>query len=355
SIEMSNLAVTDYENFANNKMPNLGYEIEDFQHYTWQITGWGNLDERVRSPGFIAGGCRWRILLYPFGNNNYTDYVSMYLESEPHGASYHWHSCAQFTFTLWNSEDPTLYVYNTTQHRFNAEGLNLGYPKFCEQRDLFVPMKNQIRPLIENDSCNITVFVRVIKDPTGYLWHNFKNYDSKRETGCIVLKNEGTTGYMNASLQLLFNMTSFRKAVYQIPTDSDKPDESVQFALQNIFYQMQTSNTPVRATELMKSFGWDSLNSFMQHDAHEFNKALQNNLESKMKDTNAISALFAEKIKSHIKCIDVDYESYCVEDYYDIQLNVKGCKNLDESFMDYIKEEILEGNNKYNADGYGLQ
>jgi ubiquitin carboxyl-terminal hydrolase 7 len=39
----------------------------------------------------------------------------------------------------------------------------------------------------------------------------------------------------------------------------------------------------------------------------------------------------------------------------DIQLNVKGCKNLEDSFKDYIAEETLEGDNKYMAEGYGLQ
>lgn len=35
--------------------------------------------------------------------------------------------------------------------------------------------------------------------------------------------------------------------------------------------------------ELTKSFGWDTLDSFMQHDVQEFNRVLQDNLESKMK------------------------------------------------------------------------
>ncbi|CAG8710047.1 16353_t:CDS:2, partial [Racocetra fulgida] len=89
-------------------MPNLGYEIEDFQHYTWQITGWRNLDARVISPEFIAGGCRWRILLYPFGDDN-IDYVSIYLNPVNHGAPNDWHICAQFALTFWNPEDPTIY------------------------------------------------------------------------------------------------------------------------------------------------------------------------------------------------------------------------------------------------------
>ena len=39
----------------------------------------------------------------------------------------------------------------------------------------------------------------------------------------------------------------------------------------------------------------------------------------------------------------------------DIQLNVKGMKNLYESFKDYVAVETLDGENKYMAEGYGLQ
>ncbi|RIB08233.1 hypothetical protein C2G38_2252143 [Gigaspora rosea] len=318
---MSRLVVTDYKNFANSKMPHLGYEVEDFQFYTWNITGWSDLEGKVTSPEFVAGGWRWRILLYPFGNID-NDVVSIFLEIvdrniAPNG----WHSCAQFAFALWNPEDPNKFVYD----------------------------ENQTRSLIENDSCNITAFVRIIKDPTGFLWHNFKNYDSKKATGYITLKNEGTTGYLNATLKTLFFLTYFRKAVYQIPTENDVQDKSVSLALQNIFYQMQMSDTSVGTKELMKSFGWDSLNSFMQHDAHEFNNVLRNNLENKMENTNVISKLFAGKIKSYIKCIKVNYESS------HIQLNVKGCKTLDDSLKNYITEEKLKGNNKYHTENYGLQ
>lgn len=39
----------------------------------------------------------------------------------------------------------------------------------------------------------------------------------------------------------------------------------------------------------------------------------------------------------------------------DIQLNVKGMKNLEAAFKDYIAEETLEGENRYQAEGLGLQ
>ncbi|KAJ3051463.1 hypothetical protein HK097_007526 [Rhizophlyctis rosea] len=197
-----------------------------------------------------------------------------------------------------------------------------------------------------------------MKDVNGVLWHNFQDYDSKKETGFVGLKNQGATCYMNSLLQSLYFTTYFRKATYQIPTDTDEPQKSVPLALQRVFYNLQFSDNPVDTRELTKSFGWDTLDSFMQHDVQEFNRVLQDNLESKMKGTKAegaISRLFVGKMKSYIKCIDVDYESSRVEDYYDIQLNVKGMKNLTDSFNDYVAVETMDGENKYRAEGHGLQ
>ncbi|CAG8566428.1 7948_t:CDS:10 [Funneliformis caledonium] len=388
-----NIPVTDYEAMANKIMPELGQEVEDFKYSTWHVSNWRGLEKRITGPEFEAGGWKWRILLFPFGNNNH-DSVSIYLDfSDPKGAPLGWHSCVQFALVLWNPEDATQYIVHHAHHRFTAEESDWGFTRFYDLRKLFVPSDNRTRALIDNDSTNITAFVRVLKDPTGVLWHNFikyitsfisiirnlirkyslllwpsiflalcltssYSYDSKKETGYVGLKNQGATCYMNSLLQSLFCTTFFRKAVYQIPTEEDEPVKSVSLALQRVFYQLQTSDTPVGTTELTKSFGWDSLDSFMQHDVQEFNRVLQDNLEGKMKNTKAdgaITKLFVGKMKSYVKCVNVDYESSRVEDYYDIQLNVRGCKTLRDSFKDYVQEETLEGDNKYQAEGYGLQ
>jgi ubiquitin carboxyl-terminal hydrolase 7 len=76
-------------------------------------------------------------------------------------------------------------------------------------------------------------------------------------------------------------------------------------------------------------------------------------------------------MKSYIKCVNVEYESSYIEEFDgefahiyfnffsqsapDIQLNVKGMKNLYDSFKDYVAVEMLDGKNKYPADGFGLQ
>ena len=38
-----------------------------------------------------------------------------------------------------------------------------------------------------------------------------------------------------------------------------------------------------------------------------------------------------------------------------LQLNIKGKKNIMESFRDYVKTENLDGENKYDAGAHGLQ
>ena len=81
-------------------------------------------------------------------------------------------------------------------------------------------------------------------------------------------------------------------------------------------------------------------------------------MEERMKGTtaeNALPKMFVGKMKTYISCINVDYESSRVEDFWDIQLNVSGNRCLDDSFRDYVQVETMDGENKYFAEGYGLQ
>ena len=102
-------------------------------------------------------------------------------------------------------------------------------------------------------------------------------------TGHVGLKNQGATCYMNSILQAWFFTGVFRKAVYQIPFQSEDVTKNVPLALQRVFHNLQHSKDPVSTTELTVSFGWDSMDSFMQHDVQEFNRVLLDNLENKMK------------------------------------------------------------------------
>ena len=187
----------------------------------------------------------------------------------------------------------------------------------------------------------------------------FSSYDSKKETGMVGLRNQGATCYLNSLLQSLYFTNAFRKAVYQIPTETEQdPRNSSAWALQRLFYRLQTDQLAVSTAELTQSFGWESRQIFEQQDVQELSRILMEKMEEKMKGTeaeNALAQMFVGKMKTYLKCINVDYESSRIEEFWDLQMNVSGCKTLDDSFKNYVEVETLEGDNKYAAEGYGLQ
>jgi ubiquitin carboxyl-terminal hydrolase 7 len=68
-----------------------------------------------------------------------------------------------------------------------------------------------------------------------------------------------------------------------------------------------------------------------------------------------IQKLFEGHHMNYIECINVDYKSTRKESFYDLQLDVKGCRDVYASFDKYVEVERLEGDNKYHAEQYGLQ
>lgn len=112
---------------------------------------------------------------------------------------------------LWNPNDPSVYFEHSAHHRFTKDDGDWGFTRFVEIRRLITPSVEGQRPVLENDCANITTYMRIVEDETGVLWDNLNNYDSKKQTGYVGLKNQGATCYLNSLLQSLYVTNAFRK------------------------------------------------------------------------------------------------------------------------------------------------
>jgi ubiquitin carboxyl-terminal hydrolase 7 len=75
--------------------------------------------------------------------------------------------------TISFSLNPLNFEYVGSRHRFIAEDCDWGFTRFSESRKLFSAQEGHGKPIVENDSVEITAYVRVVEDPTGFLWRNF--------------------------------------------------------------------------------------------------------------------------------------------------------------------------------------
>ncbi|XWS08168.1 hypothetical protein CRYUN_Cryun41cG0057300 [Craigia yunnanensis] len=317
--------------------------------FTWTIENFSRLNaKKLYSDIFFVGGYKWRILIFPKGNN--VGHLSMYLDvADSATLPYGWNRYAQFSLAVSNQMHNNCTIRKETQHQFNARESDWGFTSFMPLGELYDPS----RGFLVNDTCIVQADVAVRKVA------DYWSHDSKKETGYVGLKNQGATCYMNSLLQTLYHIPYFRKAVYHMPTtENDMPSGSIPLALQSLFYKLQYNDTSVATKELTKSFGWDTYDSFMQHDVQELNRVLCEKLEDKMKGTvveGTIQQLFEGHHMNYIECINVDYKSTRKESFYDLQLDVKGCKDVYASFDKYVEVERLEGDNRYHAEQYGLQ
>ncbi|XP_030531793.1 ubiquitin C-terminal hydrolase 12-like isoform X2 [Rhodamnia argentea] len=317
--------------------------------FTWKIENFPRLNMRKHySDVFVVGGYKWRILIFPKGNN--VDHLSMYLDvADAATLPYGWSRYAHFSLAVVNQINNKYTIRKDTQHQFNVRESDWGFTSFMPLGELYDPGRGYM--------VNDTVFVEAEVAVRKIL--DYWSYDSKKETGYVGLKNQGATCYMNSLLQTLYHIPYFRKAVYHMPTtENDMPSGSIPLALQSLFYKLQYYDSSVTTKELTRSFGWDTYDSFMQHDVQELNRVLSEKLEDKMKGTvveGTIQQLFEGHHMNYIACINVDYKSTRKESFYDLQLDVKGCRDVYASFDKYVEVERLEGDNKYQAEDHGLQ
>lgn len=317
--------------------------IDDFQKFK------DNKESRLSPQPCIVRNLPWKILAMSKQANNREFALGFFLQCNAESESTRWSVCAVAELRLIHQTDPEKNFVKKIQHLFYLKENDWGFSPFITMKEIMDPEKGFYN--IKTDSVTLEVWLNA-DAPHGTAW------DSKKLTGFVGLTNQGATCYMNSLLQTLYFTNELRKAVYLLPTENDDSIKSVPFGLQRTFYDLQFSEKSVGTKKLTRSFGWETLDTFMQHDVQELCRVLMDNIENKMKHTQVegtIPRLFEGKMISYVKCKVIDYESRRTEGFYDIQLNIKGKKDIVDSFKDYISVESLDGENKYDAGKYGLQ
>ncbi|GIY89443.1 ubiquitin carboxyl-terminal hydrolase 7 [Caerostris extrusa] len=306
------------------------------------VPNFSKLKETALSPPTYIRNLPWKIMVMPRTTHGGQDRqptksLGFFLQCNGESDATTWSCNAIADLRLISQKEGVENFSRKIQHLFYSKENDWGFSHFMTWNEVLDPDKG----FIKDDTVILEVSVTA-DAPHGVSW------DSKKHTGYVGLKNQGATCYMNSLLQTLFFTNKLRKAVYQIPTESDDSSRSVALALQRVFYELQFSDKPM-----------GTLDSFMQHDVQELCRVLLDNMESKMKGTcveGTIPRLFEGKMTSFLRCKHVNYTSSRKEPFYDIQLNVKGKKQvIIESFKDYCATETLDGENKYDAGEYGLQ
>ncbi|KAM0019512.1 putative ubiquitinyl hydrolase 1 [Helianthus debilis subsp. tardiflorus] len=348
--------------------------------FIWEIENCsGFKDKCFYTDSVIAGGYKWRVLIYPNGNN-VEDRLSMYLHSDdsrtlPHGCSI----CAKCSLSVVNQMHHSLnvrkgltYICLTLTRRemfIPSVLISMFYPadtqhlfEFTSRTndcgfESFMPLSEQYdegRGYNVNDTCIIEAVITVRRSTVDYL-----SLCSRKETGYVGLKNQGATHYLNSFLQTLYHIPYLKKAVYLFPTTgNDMPSGSIPLELQSLFYNLQFSGTSVATEELTKSFGLDTYESFKKHDVQEFSRVLTEKLEEKYKGSiveGEIKQLFEGHNMKYVECVNVHYISIRKQTFSCLQLDVKGCRSVYASFDKYTEVERLEGGRRYRAGPHGLQ
>ncbi|CAO2172991.1 unnamed protein product [Urochloa humidicola] len=167
------------------------------------------------------------------------------------------------------------------------------------------------------------------------------------------LTNLGATCYANSILQCLYMNSSFRSGIFSLELDILKK-HPVLDQLAQLFAQLHSSKMAfIDSAPFIKAL---ELDNGVQQDSHEFLTLFLSLLEQSLSHSKVPGArtivqnLFCGSVSHVTRCSSCGKDSAAsskMEDFYELELNIRSLNNLEESLNDYFSEEALDGENQY--------